>query len=47
MPEVNRIYVGDALEMMRTWPDAFVQTVVSSPPTSQWLKNGLAWNWPR
>lgn len=28
----NYIYVGDCLEIMRSWPDAFVQTVVTSPP---------------
>lgn len=32
IPELNRIYQGDVLEVMRTWPDAFVQTVVTSPP---------------
>lgn len=31
-PELNRIYVGDSLDVMRTWPDGFVQTVVTSPP---------------
>lgn len=31
-PELNRIYVGDCLHVMRSWPDAFVQTVVTSPP---------------
>lgn len=30
--ELNRIYVGDCLEVMRTWPDDFIQTVVTSPP---------------
>jgi len=30
--ELNKIYVGDCLEIMRSWPDAFVQTVVTSPP---------------
>lgn len=31
-PELNKIYCGDTLEKMRQWPDAFVQTVVTSPP---------------
>lgn len=32
MPELDRIYVGDCLEIMHGWPDRFVQTVVTSPP---------------
>lgn len=32
IPEINKIYCGDALEILRTWPDSFVQTVVTSPP---------------
>jgi DNA modification methylase len=43
-PELNKIYCGDTLELMRTWPDAFVQTCITSPPywglrdygTSKW-----------
>lgn len=31
-PELNRIYPGDNLATMRAWPDAFVQTCVTSPP---------------
>ena len=30
--ELNRIYLGDCLETMRTWPDGFIHTVVTSPP---------------
>lgn len=29
---LDRIYHGSALEVLRTWPDNFVQTVVTSPP---------------
>jgi DNA modification methylase len=29
---LDRIYHGDSLDILRTWPDAFVQTVVTSPP---------------
>src|SRR3990167_4591597 len=32
LPQLNTIIVGDCLEIMRSWPDAFVQTVVTSPP---------------
>lgn len=31
-PEPNKIYQGDCLEMMKAWPDAFVQSIVTSPP---------------
>jgi len=31
-PELNRIYVGDALEVLRGWPDCFVDAVVTDPP---------------
>jgi len=31
-PELNRIYLGDNLATMKTWPDAFVHTCVTSPP---------------
>lgn len=31
-PDLDRIYVGDCLEIMKTWPDAFVHCVVTSPP---------------
>ena len=30
--ELNRIYQGDVLEVLRGWPDEFVQCVVTSPP---------------
>ncbi|MDD5301461.1 MAG: site-specific DNA-methyltransferase [Elusimicrobia bacterium] len=32
MPELNTIYLGDNRETMRSWPDGFVQTCVTSPP---------------
>ncbi len=32
IPDSNRIYPGDCLEVMKAWPDAFVQTCVTSPP---------------
>jgi DNA modification methylase len=31
-PELNRIYQGDCLATLRSWPDAFVNTCVTSPP---------------
>lgn len=43
-PELNRVHLGDVLTTLRSWPDNFVQTVVTSPPywglrdygTSKW-----------
>lgn len=32
MPELNKIYQGDCLEIMKTWPDEFVDCVITSPP---------------
>ena len=32
IPEMNRIYVGNCLALLRSWPDTFAQTVVTSPP---------------
>lgn len=31
-PEVNRIYTGDCVELMRTWPAAFVDMFWTDPP---------------
>jgi DNA modification methylase len=31
-PELNRIYQGDVLETLRSWPDGFINTCVTSPP---------------
>jgi DNA modification methylase len=30
--ERNKIYLGDNLATLKTWPDACVQTCVTSPP---------------
>src|SRR3990167_7234197 len=30
--ELNKIYCGDALKILKTWPDEFVDCVVTSPP---------------
>lgn len=32
MPEVNRIYTGDSLEIMRSWPSDFADLVLCDPP---------------
>jgi DNA modification methylase len=35
IPELNKIHHGDCLEIMKTWPDKFVDCVVTSPPYNQ------------
>lgn len=32
IPELNKIYIGDCVQTMKTWPEAFVQTCITSPP---------------
>jgi len=32
LPEINRIYKGDALDVLRGWPDGFVHMCVTPPP---------------
>lgn len=31
-PDLNKIYCGDSYSILKTWPDSFVNTVVTSPP---------------
>lgn len=31
-PELNRIYVGDCIEVMKAWPENFVDTIITDPP---------------
>ena len=32
IPGLDRVHQGDVLDVLRSWPDGFVQTVVTSPP---------------
>ena len=32
MPALNTIHLGDALTLLKTWPDAFVHCAITSPP---------------
>lgn len=32
MIEINRIYTGDCIEVMKTWPENFVDTIITDPP---------------
>lgn len=45
LPELNKIYQGDCLEIMKTWPDKCVDLVITDPPhgmnyLSNYYKNG-------
>lgn len=32
IPDLNKIYVGDCIEVMKTWPENFVDTIITDPP---------------
>ncbi len=32
LPAVNRIHQGDTITVLKSWPESFVQCVVTSPP---------------
>lgn len=32
IPDLNRCHFGDCIDTMARWPDAFIQTVITSPP---------------
>lgn len=32
MPELDRIYQGDCLEIMRSWPDGCIDLILTDPP---------------
>jgi site-specific DNA-methyltransferase (adenine-specific) len=32
IPELNRIYLGDCIETMKTWPDNCIDAIVTDPP---------------
>jgi DNA modification methylase len=31
-PELQKIYTGDCIEVMKTWPDNFIDTIITDPP---------------
>jgi site-specific DNA-methyltransferase (adenine-specific) len=55
MPILNKIYQGDALEVLKSWPDEFADCVITSPPynkhsakrkghiTDSWKKAGIGY----
>lgn len=42
-PKPNQLIHGDALEVMRTWPDACVDHCIADPPFNMSKKRGLGW----
>lgn len=32
IPDLNKIYVGDCIEVMKTWPENFIDTIITDPP---------------
>lgn len=40
MPELNRIYQGDCLEIMKGWPDGFIDMIWTDPPYGHANQNG-------
>ena len=42
-PSHNRIILGDALEVMRGWPDACVDHCIADPPFNMSRRKGLGW----
>lgn len=50
MPELNRVYLGDCIATMRSWPDAFIDAVVTDPPYElgfmgkAWDSTGIAYS---
>ena len=46
MPELNKIYLGDCLEIMKTWPDKCLDMVFTSPPYNIFEKRNDVSNRP-
>lgn len=42
-PRVRKIYEGDAIEVMRQWPDATFDHCITDPPFNMSKKQGLGW----
>lgn len=42
-PEINQIYEGDCIELMKQWPDAFFDHCITDPPFNMSKKRGLGW----
>lgn len=42
VPELDRIYTGDALSVLKGWPDRFVDLVVTDPPYGNAIAYGRA-----
>ncbi len=42
-PEINTIYQGDCIEVMKQWPEGFVAHCIADPPFNMSKKRGLGW----
>ena len=42
-PTPNQVILGDALEVMRGWPDACIDHCIADPPFNMSKKKGLGW----
>lgn len=40
MPDMNRVYQGDCVELMRSWPDKSIDLVLTDPPYTIHAKSG-------
>ncbi len=45
MIETNKIYQGDCLEVLRTFPDNYINCVITSPPYWQLRDYGWSGQW--
>lgn len=43
--EINKIYLGDCLDVMRTFPDKSIDSVITSPPYWQLRDYGWSGQW--
>lgn len=42
-PKIGEIYEGDALQVMRQWPDKYFDHCITDPPFNMSRKKGLGW----
>lgn len=43
IPEINKLYEGDCLRVMKKWDDNIVDHAIVDPPYNMSKKNGLSW----
>ncbi len=42
-PEVDALYEGDCIDIMKGWPDGCIDHCITDPPYNMSKKNGLGW----